>query len=196
VPACRQAGKERCNLKMPSKNARHSGRKAAATYCTYRRPLATSLNISMIPVMKFLLTIFLILIISCKETGSNRINQDLNFDIESTKCIERIFAKDSVLGEIRNHASENISLSNAIKNYTRKLESMDFTNCPKTFTSSFTKHIEAWKMVTTVSDKYPSKRGELHEIFAELEKSKDSTQFNSLVKQVWDTWNVVKEYRQ
>jgi hypothetical protein len=53
--------------------------------------------------------------------------------------------------------------------------------------------MEAWKMVTKVTDKYPLLRGELHDIFAELEKSKDSTEFNDLVKQVWNTWKKVEE---
>lgn len=70
---------------------------------------------------------------------------------------------------------------------------MDYSSCPDRFITAFHKHIEAWKMITKISNKYPSLRGELHEIFAELEKGKDSTEFKSLVKQVLDTWTIVEE---
>jgi hypothetical protein len=131
--------------------------------------------------------------LGCKDTSLNQNNSDLMPETKRTECIERIFEKDSVLGEIRNHASESKSLSLSIMNYTKELEALDYTNCPEKFVSSFQEHIEAWKMVTKVSDKYPSLRGELHDVFAELEKSKDSTEFNDLVKQVWDTWYKVEE---
>ena len=107
--------------------------------------------------------------------------------------IERIFAKDSFLGNVRNHASEKIPLKDALNNYTSELESLDYTNCPENFISAFQDHINAWKKVAEISSKYPSLRGELHDIFLQLEKSKDSIEFKSLVKQVWDTWSKVEE---
>ena len=116
--------------------------------------------------------------------------------MSEAKCIERIFKKDSVLGEIRNHASEKISLSQAIMDSTAELESLDYSDCPGKFVSSFHRHIAAWKMVTKVTDNYPSQRGELDDIFVKLEKSEDSTEFKFLVKQVWDTWNEVEESTQ
>ncbi|NNL16138.1 MAG: hypothetical protein HKO81_05810 [Flavobacteriaceae bacterium] len=144
--------------------------------------------------MKFLLVVLIISsILGCKDIGQKRVDTNLTPEENQTMCIERIFEKDSVLGEIRNHASEKVSLSQSIINYTKELESLDYSNCPEKFVSSFHEHIEAWKMVTKVTDDYPSLRGELHDIFSELEKSKDSTQFKSLVKQVWDTWNLVEE---
>lgn len=132
-------------------------------------------------------------IFSCKEPGAKQQNVQLTPEMNQTNCIERIFEKDSVLGDIRNHASETISLSQSITNYAKELEFLDYSNCPQKFVSAFHDHIEAWKRVTRVTDKYPSLRGELHDIFAELEKSKDSTEFKSLVKQVWDTWHWVEE---
>ena len=150
----------------------------------------------MIKIMKLLFLIMLFPILGCKETVAKKNKDDLTLEIKQAECVEHIFTKDSILGELRNHASEKVSLSQAIINYTKETESLDFSNCPETFTSVFYKHIDAWKKVTKVSDKYPHLRGELHNLFAQLEKSKDSTEFKYLVKQVWDTWNMVKENAQ
>jgi len=48
-------------------------------------------------------------------------------------------------------------------------------------------------MLKKVSDKYPELRGELHVIFAELEKKKDSLEFKLLETRISDTWNIVEE---
>ncbi len=143
--------------------------------------------------MKSSLIIFSCLVLGCKDSSVKRNTSDLNHEMKRVNCVERIFEKDSVLGNIRNHASENISLSEAIINYTRALESLDFTSCPEKFKSAFGEHIEAWKGVAEISNKYPLLRGELHDVFAELEKSEDSIAFKFLVKQVWDTWKTVDE---
>ena len=140
-----------------------------------------------------LLFLILLLILGCKETNANQNNSDSTVDLKRAKCVEQIFVKDSILGDVRNHASENLPLSEALNNYTKELESLDYSSCPDSFITAFHKHIEAWKMVTKISDKYPSLRGELHEIFEELEKGKDSTEFKYLVKQVLDTWTIVEE---
>nr|WP_321235306.1 hypothetical protein [uncultured Psychroserpens sp.] len=143
--------------------------------------------------MKFVSLILLFTVLGCKDTKVKQNNTDATLEIKRTNCVEQIFAKDSVLGSIRNHASEKIPLSKALNNYTKALKSLDYTNCPETFTSAFHEHIEAWEKVAKISNQHPSLRGELHDIFAELEKGKDSTEFKSLVKQVWDTWGKVEE---
>ncbi|MBT8320726.1 MAG: hypothetical protein KJO90_03550 [Eudoraea sp.] len=146
--------------------------------------------------MKFMVFILVLSILSCNKTVGKKNAADKTAEVKQLKCVEHIFTSDSILGEVRNHASEKVSLSQSIMTYTEELESLDFSNCPEKFTSAFRQHIEAWKMVMQVSDKYPSLRGELHSIFAELEKSKDSTEFKYLVKQVWDTWNLAEQYAQ
>ena len=143
--------------------------------------------------MKMILYILVISsMIGCKDHVTEQNDADMSVEIGQIRCVERIFEKDSILGSIRNHASENVSLSQTINDYTEALESLDYTNCPDKFVSSFHDHIDAWKKVTKVTDDYPLLRGELHDIFEELEKSKDSTEFKSLVKQVWDTWYLVE----
>ena len=160
--------------------------------------MTTSLYAFRIELFMRLLLILIILFffIACKKGENRNTLNTISLEEQHVNCIEDIFEKDSVLGEIRNHAPKAMALSEAINSYTHDLESLDFSNCPENFTASFKKHIEAWKMVTKVSDKYPALRGELHDIFEALETGSDSTEFKLLLKEVWDTWNVVKESSQ
>ena len=146
--------------------------------------------------MRLLILIILITVLSCKKTGVNHDTPDLPADEKSAACVKQIFDRDSVLGGIRNHASETMSLSQAILDYTKELESLDFSECPEKFTSAFNEHVTAWKKITELTDKHLELRGELHDIFTELEKSEDSTEFKNLLKQVWDTWYQVEESTQ
>ena len=133
------------------------------------------------------------LLLGCKGEVDKEKKVNQGIVIEPIDCVDRIFQKDSVLGDIRNYASEKISLSETIDNYTNGLQSLDYTDCPDKFRSAFQEHIQAWLNIKIVSDNYPSLRGELHDIFAELEKSSDSIAFKSLVKQIWDSWKMVEE---
>lgn len=112
----------------------------------------------------------------------------------STKdCVKQIFEKDSVFGHIRNYDSEKGSLTEAINNYVKNAKTLDFSNCPEGFEAAFQKHVDAWRDFRKVSDKHPTLRGELHEVFAVIEKTEDSTVFKSSLKQIFDTWTEVKE---
>ena len=145
--------------------------------------------------MKYFLNLLLILLLlSCNNAG----NKSSKAKLESvtninTECIESILKKDSVLGQIRNHASEQISLSETIDNYTNSLKSLDYSDCPDNFTIAFHEHIEAWLELKKASDKYPELRGELHEVFSELEKKKDSLEFKSFETKILDTWETVEK---
>ncbi|WP_109098302.1 hypothetical protein [Aquimarina sp. AU58] len=108
-------------------------------------------------------------------------------------CVKKIFEKDSIYGDIRNHASEKAPLSEAIHDYTKNVKSLDYSDCPKEFESAFHKHMDAWLDFRKVSDKYPLLRGELHDIFATIEKSEDSTEFKSRLNQILETWKIVEE---
>jgi len=112
---------------------------------------------------------------------------------KNTNCVKQIFEQDSIFGDIRNHASEKISLSEAINNYSKNLKSLDYSHCPEEFESAFHKHIDAWLDFIKVSDKYPLLRGELHDIFAIIEKSEDSTEFKSRLNQILETWKLIEE---
>lgn len=114
---------------------------------------------------------------------------------KNTNCVEYIFEQDSIFGDIRNHASEKISLSEAINNYSKNLKSLDYSHCPEEFESAFNKHADAWLDFRKVSDKYPLLRGELHDIFEIIEKSEDSTEFKSRLNQILETWKLIEEHK-
>jgi len=145
--------------------------------------------------MKYLSILILIfLTLACNNVGKKNGKTKLeSVYIKTAECIESILQRDSELGKIRNHSSEQLSLSETIDDYTNSLKSLDYKNCPDKFTIAFHNHIEAWLDVKKVSDKYPELRGELHVIFAELEKKKDSLEFKLLETRISDTWNIVEE---
>jgi hypothetical protein len=70
---------------------------------------------------------------------------------------------------------------------------LDYSYCPEEFELAFHKHIDAWLDFRKVSDKYPLLRGELHDIFSIIEKSKDSTEFKSRLNQILETWKIVEQ---
>ena len=146
--------------------------------------------------MKYLFNFILILLVlSCNnaEKKGNQTKLENVTDIKEAACMESILKRDSELGKIRNHSSEQISLSETIDNYTNSIKSLNYSSCPEKFTIAFHEHIEAWLDVKKVSDKYPELRGELHVIFSEIEKKKDSLEFKSLELKLFDTWKIVEE---
>ena len=108
------------------------------------------------------------------------------------KCIEMVIANDEILGKERNHACEKISLSKTVKAYSKGLKKLDYGNCSEEFTQAFERHRQAWLGVLPITDKYPELRGEMHDLFAQIEKGKDGEEFKNLVKAIWDTWGEVE----
>lgn len=143
--------------------------------------------------MKLEYLIVLLSILGCKNSGSKDTDAHIYSKSKQTICIERIFEQDSILGGIRNRAPQSTTLSEAVITYTNNLESLDYTNCPDDFVQAFQQHIDAWKKITIITDNYPSLRGELHDVFSEVELTKDSTRFKALVKRIWDTWAEVEK---
>ena len=125
---------------------------------------------------------FLTLPLACSNSSHKEIANS------SDNCVKTIIAIDDSLGKIRNHQCEEISLSETIKNYTASLRSLDYSQCPQSFSNAFMSHIDAWNNVIEVTDKYSDLRGEMHELFDQIKQTSDSTQFKSLVAEIWNTW--------
>ena len=138
----------------------------------------------------FILTL---LLLGCNGANKKENSSDSNMEGKSINCINQIIKKDSILGDIRNHSTERISLSETIDNYSKSLKSLDFSNCPEDFELAFNKHIDAWLDFRKLSDKYPLLRGELHDIFSIIEKSKDSIEFKSRLNEILETWKLVEQ---
>ena len=134
-----------------------------------------------------------LLLLGCNGQNKKDNSSSSNIERENINCVKQVFEKDSIFGDIRNRASEKISLSEAINNYSKNLKTLDYSHCPEKFESAFHKHIDAWLNFRKVSDKYPLLRGELHDIFAIIEKSEDSTEFKSRLDQILKTWKMVEE---
>ncbi|TRO66839.1 hypothetical protein [Christiangramia sabulilitoris] len=114
------------------------------------------------------------------------------YNSKARECEEKVIQTDEKLGKIRNHSSEKISLSETIDNYTESLNSLNFDHCTENFTMAFRDHIDAWKNIKKITDKYPDLRGEMHQLFDEIQNGKDSTEFKELSKKIWDTWSKVE----
>ena len=103
-------------------------------------------------------------------------------------CMALAIAQDDSLGKIRNQACKTISLSETIRQYAGSIESINYTDCPAAFETGFKKHRAAWIALLPVTDQYPDLRGEMHDLFKQLESGKHAGQFKPLVQSVWDTW--------
>lgn len=123
------------------------------------------------------------ILVSCKTNDASK----------QTDCINTILKQDDSLGKIRNNATKIHSISNSILSYTDALKALDFSNCPEQFSSAFKKHISAWNNMMFVTTKYPTLRGEMHEVFDKLEKSKDSTEFKRYLNKIWSTWDEIEK---
>ena len=144
--------------------------------------------------LPLILLLGFILLSSCGEQVSATKKQEKSTDDKApATCIETVIAADEKLGSIRNHACEKISLAQTISEYVKALDAVDFTDCPKAFTKTFGLHINAWRAMIPLAEKYPDKRGEMHDLFDELEKGADAETFKPLLKDIWDTWALVEE---
>lgn len=128
-------------------------------------------------------------VFSCKE-GKRHNHSDL---ISKKKCISNILKQDDSLGKLRNESCKQISLSQSIVNYSNEINKLDYDNCPKLFHSAFKAHQTTWNEITTVTNKYPNLRGEMHGLFDQIKIGRDSTQFKILLKNIWDTWAIVEK---
>lgn len=129
----------------------------------------------------FVIVILICLAIACQ----NPENQDI-------ACMEAIIEDDSQLGEIRNHACKEQSLSETIRDYTENLELLDFSDCPEDFKKAFKNHITAWKNMKLITDSHPDLRGEMHDLFDQIKVSTDSTIFKARLATIWSTWSEIE----
>lgn len=106
-------------------------------------------------------------------------------------CAKGILAADSILGGMRNLETLESSLSFSIDKYTTALKSLDYSACSTDFRRAFMEHIKAWENLKNVTNKYPSFRGEMHEVFKRLERGEEAAQFAELLKDIWATWDRV-----
>ncbi|WGD35174.1 hypothetical protein [Olleya sp. YS] len=137
--------------------------------------------------MKHIIFSFSLVLISCNTQKSDVLKQ--------TACIDTILKQDDSLGRIRNDASKEHSLSNTILSYTDALNALDYSNCPESFSSAFKGHIDAWNNMMLITNKYPTLRGEMHDVFDSIKTTKDSVAFKIFLKDIWDTWDTIEKVK-
>ncbi|NNE25844.1 MAG: hypothetical protein HKN09_03290 [Saprospiraceae bacterium] len=137
--------------------------------------------------MKKLIILFVI-VASC-------IVKDANQKEKQVECIHNILEQDSLLGSLRNHACEVISLEATILNYTDSLLALDYSNCPNAFTLAFKSHILAWQKLIPEVEAYDSLRGEMHELFDVITAEDIDSSFTLGIKEIWSTWDSVEYYK-
>ncbi|MGH2667444.1 hypothetical protein [Flavobacterium sp.] len=143
-------------------------------------------------VIGLFLIIATVCFLSSCDRSIQRFQQQNQISEAERACVDKVIAIDDSIGKIRNKECQKLSLSQTISNYTDKMKKISTEGCPKEFSKSFNQHIDSWKNLLEVTDKYPEMRGEMHDLFKELEKSKDSAVFKKLKNVVWETWDLVE----
>jgi DNA phosphorothioation-dependent restriction protein DptG len=138
--------------------------------------------------------IYLLLFLSNLSLAQSNGQKDSSTILIEKECITRIIAADDSLGAIRNHDCEKVTLSRSIKNYVRSIKKLNFKNCPVGFKNVFYNHKDAWHEMLKITNKYPALRGEMHDLFDQLEKGKDSAACKKYLKQIWDTWAEIEKF--
>ncbi|MEW4923675.1 hypothetical protein [Algibacter sp. 2305UL17-15] len=142
--------------------------------------------------LTFLITLFAFLIVTSCHRGPEKSIVQYRTNPSKLECINFILSQDDSLGRIRNHACKSISLSNTIDQYVASINNLDFKNCPKDFFHAFENHMNAWTGMKQVTDNFPDLRGEMHDLFDTIAKSKYKQTFDPLLKDIWDTWELVE----
>jgi hypothetical protein len=142
------------------------------------------------PFMKFITAVFCTAVLSTSVAWSQH---EFPLLAEQNPFISAIIAQDDSLGVVRNHACETIPLAQTIRDYTEALAGLDYSDCPENFTSAFASHRQAWEQLIPFAEQYPDLRGEMHDLFDQLEKGPDAERFKPLVERIWETWREVEK---
>ncbi|MEO1258636.1 MAG: hypothetical protein AAFZ15_07555 [Bacteroidota bacterium] len=134
-----------------------------------------------------------LLFLSC-QSNTEKAATALPNDSAETEltCMQSVLKKDGKWGSARNHMCEKISLSETIQVYVDSLTQLNYSGCPEKFATAFRAHIKSWREMIPVTDAFPGLRGEMHDVFKEIENSDNASEFKNKLNRVWDTWYVVE----
>ncbi|MDJ0655184.1 MAG: hypothetical protein QNJ40_13565 [Xanthomonadales bacterium] len=116
-------------------------------------------------------------------------------DSAHAEAIRAILSLDRKLGATRNQASRTVSLADSIRQYVDALDQLDFSHCPDDFTQAFRQHRDAWADSVRFFREFDSMRGELHQIWAAIEKmgGQHSQAFEAATEPILATWEAVEQ---
>jgi hypothetical protein len=139
--------------------------------------------------------LFVLVLAACSSEAGKKQPKLMDPAMVGLTCVERILLMDDSLGTVRNHACENISLSETINNYVSGMESLDYDGCSQLFSQAYKQHMDAWKAMIPVTNKHPEIRGEMHDLFDQLAASPDSAVFSRNLKRIQDSWALVEQLK-
>jgi hypothetical protein len=109
------------------------------------------------------------------------------------EAIDRVLEMDALLSRQRNRLCQHQSLAAAVQAYVLGIDCLDFGPCPDRFSQAFRRHRDAWNDSIEFLRKHDSLRGEMHELFAQIERI-DEAGRNDLKRHadaISATWNEV-----
>lgn len=111
------------------------------------------------------------------------------------QAIRTIFDEDDRAATIRNHACEDTTLTETVRQYVAAIDAMDFSRCPADFTSAFKKHRDAWANTIPFFTAFDTLRGEMHELFAVIENEgpEQEAALEAISRPIGDSWEEVEK---
>lgn len=130
---------------------------------------------------------------ACKNTEKS--SPASNSEHTYAEAIRTIFAEDDRVATIRNHACEDTTLAETVRQYVAAIDAMDFSRCPADFTLAFKKHRDAWANTLSFFTDFDTLRGEMHELFAviEDESPEQKAALEKISRPIGDTWMEVEK---
>lgn len=130
---------------------------------------------------------------SCKDTRAS--DSASSSEEPYAEAIRAVFAEDDKAAAIRNHACEDTTLAETVRQYVAAIDAMDFSRCPADFTSAFKSHRDAWANTIPFFHSFDTLRGEMHELFAVIENMSpgQKVELVKISRPIGDTWVEVEK---
>jgi len=109
-------------------------------------------------------------------------------------AIHDVLSVDGELGMLRNRGTETESIVSSIRAYVAGIDGTDFSGCPEDFTEAFRWHRDAWEKSMAFFERFPSLRGEMHDVFEAIrsEGGETQTELERVEALIWDSWAEVE----
>lgn len=110
-------------------------------------------------------------------------------------AVSAVLAADAAAGRARNHAPETGPVAEAVRDYVAAMDAIELAATPPAFRVAFERHRDAWAALAPYLDRFPEERGEMHDVFdrlADPSRNPDAATFETLVAEVWATWDEVE----
>lgn len=130
----------------------------------------------------------------CLGTATGKAAQD-GATPAAANAMRSVILADARLSAIRNEATRNVSLDQAIADYLNGLAQLDLKGAPEDFLTALDAHRDAWRKIEAYLGDFSDARGEMHAAFDEVRKDSNPTrdEFIKLEKALFETWAVLED---